>query len=337
MPPLQLAFLTSVPTSTTTMMPTAGVRRELRRMPLPRTPVNKGMEKGRGCQQVSSPRAPEARLARLVPGERAVHPLRRGRRWEFAGRGRGEGLEEVADQPVGALGCVFGGGGDDSGVGHQQQWDVFGHEVLSEAPGGLGPLDQLRDSVVDAVPLRPEFASVGEGLGQDVAKSAITLLHAGYGDEVVAEASPRIRAFQSAVDRFGVGGELGAEGRNQQVLPSRKAAVQGGDADSGPAGDFFGGSVQPPVGEDLPCGLQEQSPVAFGISAQLLTTADAAVVPLHVTDPTIKWNDRSRSCTLEVDRLVHLCNTIGRSITRKPWRSSTPCKATDPRRRGHRP
>src|SRR5215208_5371719 len=256
-----------------------------------------------------------ARLAGLVPGERVVHTLRRGRRWEFAGSGRGEGLEEVADQPVGALGCVFGSGGDDPGVGHQQQWDVFGHEVLSEAPGGLGPLDQLRDSVVDVVPLRPEFAGVGEGLGQDVAESAITLLHAGDGGEVVAEASPRIRLIQSALDRFGVGGELGAEGGDQQVLPSRKAAVQGGDADSGPAGYFFGGSVQPLVGEDLPRGLQEQLPVAFGISAQLLTTAVAAVVPLHVTDPTIKWNDSSRSCTLEMDRLVHLYNTIGRSIT----------------------
>src|SRR5687767_14894767 len=137
---------------------------------LPRTAVNKGEEKGRGRQQVRSTRALAARLARLVPGERAVHPLRRSRRWEFAGRGRGEGLEEVADQPVGALGCVFGGGGDDPGVGHQQQWDVFGHEVLSEAPGGLGPLDQLRDSVVDAVPLCPEFAGVGKGLGQDVAE-----------------------------------------------------------------------------------------------------------------------------------------------------------------------
>src|SRR5215204_5303535 len=93
---------------------------ELLRIPLPRTCVNKGMEKGRGCQQVRSPRAPTARLSRLVPGERAVHPLRRSRRWEVAGRGRGEGLEEVADQPVGALGRVFGGGGDDSGVGHQQ-------------------------------------------------------------------------------------------------------------------------------------------------------------------------------------------------------------------------
>ena len=50
--------------------------------------VNKGEEKGRGCQQVSSPQAPAARLARLVPGERAVHPLGRGRRWEFAGRGQ---------------------------------------------------------------------------------------------------------------------------------------------------------------------------------------------------------------------------------------------------------
>jgi hypothetical protein len=80
--------------------------------------VNKGMEKGRGCQQVSSPRAPEAHLARLVPGERAVHPLRRGRRWEFAGRGRGEGLEEVGDQPVGALGCVFGGASENSSSRH---------------------------------------------------------------------------------------------------------------------------------------------------------------------------------------------------------------------------
>ena len=61
------------------------------------------MEKGRGWQQVRSPRAPAAHLARLVPGERAVLPWGRGRRWEFAGRGRGEGLEEVADQPVGAL------------------------------------------------------------------------------------------------------------------------------------------------------------------------------------------------------------------------------------------
>src|SRR5215207_3746805 len=227
-----------------------------RRIPLPRTWVNKGEEKGRGCQQVRSPRAPEARLARLVPGERAVHPLRRGRRWEFAGSGRGEGLEEVADQPLGALGCVFGGGGDDPGVGHQQQRDVFGHEVLAEASGGLGPLDQLRDSVVDAVPLRPEFAGVGEGLGQDVAESAITLLHAGDGGEVVAEASPGIWAFQRAVERFGVGGELGAEGRDQQVLPGRKAAVQRRLPDPRA------------LGEHVARGGNDSLPVAFRVGPQ---------------------------------------------------------------------
>ena len=66
--------------------------------------MHKGEEKGRGCQQVRSPRAPAARLATLVPGERAVHPLRRGRRWEFVSallkdpeRLRA-GLEELIEQ-----------------------------------------------------------------------------------------------------------------------------------------------------------------------------------------------------------------------------------------------
>ena len=64
-------------------------------------------------------RASAARLVRLVTGERAVHAPGRGGWWQVPCRGRGEGLEEVADQPVGALRCVFGGGSDDAGVGHQ--------------------------------------------------------------------------------------------------------------------------------------------------------------------------------------------------------------------------
>src|SRR5215212_9695364 len=56
MPPLQLAFLTSVPTSTTTMMPTAGVRRELRRIPLLGTRLNRGHEAGSGARGVRSDR-----------------------------------------------------------------------------------------------------------------------------------------------------------------------------------------------------------------------------------------------------------------------------------------
>jgi NADPH:quinone reductase len=226
-------------------------------------------------------------------------------------------LEEVADQPVGAFWRVGGRGGDDSGVGHQDQWDVLGHEVRTQPPSGLGFLDQLRDTVIDVVSLRPEFAGSRESLGQDVAEPAVAPLHAGDGGEVVAKAAPRIRVLQRAVDRFGIRGELRSESGDQQVLPGREAAEQSGDANASPAGDLLGGNVQPLLGENLPGGLQERLPVAFGVSAQVLTTAVAGVVRLHLTDPSVKWNGRSKSCTLELDRPVQLC------VTGCPSRSTT--------------
>jgi hypothetical protein len=87
--------------------------------------------------------------------------------------------------------------------------------------------------------------------------------------------------LSARLNRFGVGGELGSEGGDQQVLPGREAAEQGGDANAGPAGDLFGGSLQPLLSENLPGGLQQQLPVAFGVSAQVLPTAVAGVVRLH--------------------------------------------------------
>jgi hypothetical protein len=70
-----------------------------------------------------------------VTGERAVHASWRGRWWKIAGGGGSEGLEEVADQPVGAFWRVGGGGGDDAGVGHQDQWDSTRGSVSGSGKG----------------------------------------------------------------------------------------------------------------------------------------------------------------------------------------------------------
>src|SRR6266536_4963967 len=101
--------------------------------------------------------------------------------------GCGEGAKQVPDQSTPPVWCGVCGGGDDAGVGHEQDDELFGDEVGAQLSGGLGAIDDLHEAVVGLDALDVECPGSGEGHGEDVGEAAVGGLHGADGLDVARE------------------------------------------------------------------------------------------------------------------------------------------------------
>ena len=176
-----------------------------------------------------------------------------GFRWrgQRPGAGGAEGLHHVGGEAPPGPGGGVGGAGDHAGVGHQEDDEVFGHEVRAQLPRGLGAACQFGEALVGAVAFGLELPGHRECHGQHAREPPVIGLHRAYLADEGAEPGPRIRVGKRLGDRVRVGGHLGLERARDQVGPGGKPPVQSGHADPRVAGDVLDRHVQAPLRELL--------------------------------------------------------------------------------------
>ena len=123
----------------------------------------------------------------------------------------GEGLDEVADEAAPGVGGGVSGGGDDAGVGHQDQGHVLVGEVVAESAGGFRAFEQVGQRVGGSVAVLLEGFGGGERQGEDVGEAAVVGLHLADAFDVGAEAVPGVGVGEGVVDGLRIGVHLVAK------------------------------------------------------------------------------------------------------------------------------
>ena len=139
----------------------------------------------------------------------------------------------------------------DSGVGHQEEYDVFGDEIRAEHPLGLGPPDQLGEPLEGVRALRLHRAVGRKRRRQDVLHPLVGSLHGANMLQEPAKARPRIRRGERVFQGRGVLGQLGSKAGRDQVLATREAPVQRGLSDPSALGDRVQRRVEAALGKHL--------------------------------------------------------------------------------------
>src|SRR5581483_9042075 len=99
------------------------------------------------------------------------------------------------------IGGGVAGGVDDAGVGHVEQYQVRGVEVLTQAACGFGAVDELQHGPVCLVAALLQGLGGGEGRGQHVGEAGVGGLHGAGGLDVAGESVPGVGVVQGDGDR----------------------------------------------------------------------------------------------------------------------------------------
>ncbi len=134
--------------------------------------------------------------------------------------------------------------------------------------GLLGPAGQLGGRAQRVLAVGGEIHRVGEGRDEGRGEAAVACVQLADLLDHASEAAPRVRVGHPLGDDGVARADLALEGLGDQRLLGRKAAVQGGLADAGPAGDLPHRHVKSVGGERRAGRVEDEIAVVPGVGAQ---------------------------------------------------------------------
>jgi len=156
----------------------------------------------------------------------------------------------------------------DGGGGDEQEQEVLADELLAQISRRLGPLHELDDLIVGASAelLHPSVS--GQSHREKVAQTPVLRLQRADSSDKAGEALPGVGCSQRLLSGLGIFSDLVQERRGDQLLPARKASVEGGDADPGAQGYLLQRGLEPLLCEHLLGSGEEGGPIALRVCSQ---------------------------------------------------------------------